>query len=907
MDSSRVFLFILAGMIIGAWAGGSSDTLLGLVAGGVIGLLLARLQQLERRIQDLDFNRAFKSPAPTATEAPVVEPEPHDTQVPMDAPPPDGLPVDEAEQAWSSAGGTDGRRSTSAWQQPGPSLLAIGLERARDWLTQGNVPVKVGLIVSFVGFSFLLKYAVERNLILLSLEARLIAAGLFGLVLLVIGWRLRNRVRTYALSLQGGGLGILFLTIFFAFRIWSLLPSGLAFSLLALLALATGVLALLQDARILAIFATAGGFLAPVLASTEPGSHVALFSYYLVINGAVLGLSWFKAWRSLNLLGWVFTFAIGCFWGYQHYRPDLFISTEPFLLLFFLIYNAIAIGFALRQPPERIGLVDGTLVFGTPVVVFAVQAALLRDSEYGLAWSAVALAAFYALTALVLLRSKGPALRLLVESYQALAVVFVTLAIPLALDARWTAAAWALEGAALIWIGVRQSHHLANFAGGLLIFAAGLGFIDDGWRSGRGLPVLNGNVLGGALVSLSALFGSRLLSRFDGGKSRPYSLLRSAYSLTTLGLFLWGMAWWLGTGLIESLDRTTRFSELHIYLLFLAASTLIALQVDRLRDWPYLRRAGLALLPLLALIGLWDLIEKQHVLYGIGWLAWPLAWCIQGVLLKQLDDRDAISWSALHLASTLLLTLLFAVEWQWQVGQHASETWAAATGIAVAGLVPGLILRMQGSSRWPVAQHPPAYETAVILIVSLQVGLLTALGIAAPGNSSPLFYLPLFNPNDLAIIAVGGSTVLLLRLLREGAAPGLANVLRAYLALGFFVMTTTALVRGVYHLHGGSWRWDALFESVMVQTSLSIYWGILGFGGMIWGARRKQRAIWLTGAAFMALVVLKLFAVDLTQTGTVERIVSFIGVGILLLIVGYFAPAPPRQRAKEPAHKAGPS
>lgn len=90
------------------------------------------------------------------------------------------------------------------------------------------------------------------------------------------------------------------------------------------------------------------------------------------------------------------------------------------------------------------------------------------------------------------------------------------------------------------------------------------------------------------------------------------------------------------------------------------------------------------------------------------------------------------------------------------------------------------------------------------------------------------------------------------------------------------------------------WNSDALFNSIIVQTALSIYWGLLGFIGMLWGARSVRRSIWLTGAGFMTLVVLKLFAVDLGNTGTVERIISFIGIGALLLVVGYFAPAPPR-------------
>jgi uncharacterized membrane protein len=66
---------------------------------------------------------------------------------------------------------------------------------------------------------------------------------------------------------------------------------------------------------------------------------------------------------------------------------------------------------------------------------------------------------------------------------------------------------------------------------------------------------------------------------------------------------------------------------------------------------------------------------------------------------------------------------------------------------------------------------------------------------------------------------------------------------------------------------------------------------------MIWGARNINRWVWLGGTSLMGLVVLKLFIVDLGNTGTVARIISFLGVGALLLVVGYFAPAPPRSAA----------
>ena len=64
---------------------------------------------------------------------------------------------------------------------------------------------------------------------------------------------------------------------------------------------------------------------------------------------------------------------------------------------------------------------------------------------------------------------------------------------------------------------------------------------------------------------------------------------------------------------------------------------------------------------------------------------------------------------------------------------------------------------------------------------------------------------------------------------------------------------------------------------------------------MMLGARKHLRKIWIAGAIVMAAVVVKLFMFDLANTGTVERIISFISVGLLLLVVGYFSPVPPAQ------------
>jgi uncharacterized membrane protein len=63
---------------------------------------------------------------------------------------------------------------------------------------------------------------------------------------------------------------------------------------------------------------------------------------------------------------------------------------------------------------------------------------------------------------------------------------------------------------------------------------------------------------------------------------------------------------------------------------------------------------------------------------------------------------------------------------------------------------------------------------------------------------------------------------------------------------------------------------------------------------MVVATRLRIRRLWIVGGSLMAVVVAKLFLLDLSNIGGVERIVSFIGVGVLMLLIGYLSPVPPR-------------
>jgi uncharacterized membrane protein len=884
-------IFIIAGGILGLSLGGIGQEMLGIVAGAGIGYLFAQRFSLQKDIRDLRdrVTRLADRPPPdrpvAAAPKPVTEPEP--VQRPLapiasestDLPAPD--PVVQSQPRAAAA------KSTPAAPSPVENIIAA----AKRWLTTGNVPVKLGVIVSFFGVAFLLKYAVDRQMLIVPIELRYLGVAMGAGAMLAFGWRLRSKLRVYALSLQGGGIGVLFLTIFAAFRLHPLLPAPFAFFLLIALTAFAGVLAVLQDARALAVLGIVGGFLAPVLISTGSGNHVGLFSYYLLLNAAILGIAWFRAWRFLNVIGFVFTFGVGTLWGFKYYKPELFASTEPFLIAYFVFYQAIAILFAFRQPPKLRGVVDGTLIFGTPVIAFALQSQLVENTEYGLAISSIAVAIFYTLIAIWLHKSQGKQMRLLIESFIALGVAFATIAIPLALDGRWTATAWALEGAALVWVGVRQQGLLAKLTGAALLGAAGIAYMNHGWPDDAGMPILNGDFLGGMLIGVASLFSARYLA----ADKTPIRWQR----LMSVPLLVWGLGWWGCIGVIEIMQQGLNNYRLHMITVFIAISVGALAWIARRFDWTAARRATLAYLPLLPIVAVLYLLDDKQFFAGFGLLAWTIATIAHFGLLRAYDNGRGRIEGAWHFAGALFLVGLFAYEIVWRMDEAGfSDVWAISCALLMPLAGAMLIVYARERFAWPLQRYWTAYLAAAGILISAQLLLVGAAGIDNAGNPAPLPYVPVLNPFDVLTI-VGLVVALRFLLIARSTSNWLDdNRDRGVLviwALAAFVLTTISVVRGVHHFSSVSWHESALTSSVFVQSALSIYWAILGFSGMIWGARRTNRWIWLAGTALMALVVIKLFLVDLGNTGTVARIVSFLGVGVLLLVVGYLAPAPPRK------------
>ncbi len=172
------------------------------------------------------------------------------------------------------------------------------------------------------------------------------------------------------------------------------------------------------------------------------------------------------------------------------------------------------------------------------------------------------------------------------------------------------------------------------------------------------------------------------------------------------------------------------------------------------------------------------------------------------------------------------------------------------------------------------------------------------------GAADPLPYLPLLNPLELGLLITLTGIVSWTRqhLPQLGVSEGRAQKTALVIAgASLFALITAMVLRTAHHWLGVAWYPDALFESMRVQAGLSIVWTLMALALMIGGHLRARRDLWIAGAALIGVVVAKLFFVELSNRGGLERIISFIGVGVLLLVVGYFAPLPPRHPARDKA------
>jgi uncharacterized membrane protein len=221
--------------------------------------------------------------------------------------------------------------------------------------------------------------------------------------------------------------------------------------------------------------------------------------------------------------------------------------------------------------------------------------------------------------------------------------------------------------------------------------------------------------------------------------------------------------------------------------------------------------------------------------------------------------------------------------------------------------VPGVLIAVFAARgerlRWPVNAHQRGYLYlgALPLAVFLLCWIVAA-NFISNGNPAPLPYVPIINPLDIAqfgaLLALAIWYVRVKGLVMPGVVLPSTQTALTLLGIVLFIALNGVLLRTLHHYADVPFRFNRMMSSTLVQASFSLFWSLLALAAMFLANKRGLRALWFVGAALLAVVIAKLALIDLSNTGTVARIVSFIGVGLFCVVIGYFAPVPPKAKAE---------
>jgi uncharacterized membrane protein len=375
-----------------------------------------------------------------------------------------------------------GAGTPAAPQKPLPQRLStpltssagdvVNLERkiGQDWLN------RIGIIAILIGVSYFLKYAFENNWI--GPSGR-VTIGLFaGIALVVWSEKLRSLGhKAFSYSLKAVGIGTLYLSLWGAFQIYRLVPAWAAFVAMVLVTAATITLAIAEDAELLGSFALIGGFATPLLLSTGQNREIVLFSYVCVLDLAILAMAIAKPWRRLLWGSFAGTIILYGGWYAEFYTANQRSTTVLFACLMAAIFAVVPVATrheqSTRFPGPSITLT--LLPLSNAAALFLALYQVYEGQTATLTWYALALAAVYlGISSAFRRRLSNRDTRFVSVLHVAIAVAFITIAIPLKLNAHWVTLGWLIESAVLLWISVRIGTHFLRY---LAITALALGIL----------------------------------------------------------------------------------------------------------------------------------------------------------------------------------------------------------------------------------------------------------------------------------------------------------------------------------------------------------------------------------------------------------------------------------------------
>ena len=442
-------------------------------------LLIRRIYALEQRLAQIEKGLSALSAA--ASAPPVREPAEPPASVahaPIPASPPLSVPLPSqpARPSVVSAPLSPAHAPTPVHEHAPAFSSSLSSATAARHGRDGNFEeVVAGRWLNYVGIlallfavTFFLKYAFDNNWV--GPRGRVGIGLLAGSILYPWSHHLLDRgYKYFSEGIAGLGAAVLYLSLWAGWHYYHIFPQDIAFVAMIVVTAVTLVVAVGRNSERIAFLALVGGLITPMLVSTGENHEVSLFTYLTILGAGVLGIAWVRDWKSLPPVQFLATLVY--FWGWysEFYRADELATTVLFATVFFILFAALPV-VRSRRDGELSGLEAAIVLLNSLAYLVALRMMLWPDDRWALTVAVLALAAAHLAAERMLPEKRGTEVRLARILYAGLALTFVTLAIPIRLDGRWITIAWAVQGAVLIWSGLRAQFSAMRWAG-LVLFA----------------------------------------------------------------------------------------------------------------------------------------------------------------------------------------------------------------------------------------------------------------------------------------------------------------------------------------------------------------------------------------------------------------------------------------------------
>jgi uncharacterized membrane protein len=544
---------------------------------------------------------------------------------------------------------------------------------------------RIGIIAMLIGVAWFLKFAFDNHWV--GPAGRILIGLLSGAAL--IAWSERFRSKGYAAfsySLKAVGSGVLYLSLWAAFSLYHLIPPGVAFAGMVLVTAFNAFIAWRQSAELLAVYAIVGAFSTPLLLSTGRNEEVFLFSYLLMMNAATMALLVLKGWNRLLVLSFIGTVAFYWGWYWQFYAPAAFVTTTVFLSLFVLLFAAATVLARQRRAhPEQDDAARVLVSLANAAFGFLGFYAMLSQNGSGrntaLAWCSVGFGAFYLAVRKWMERTPiaGSRLASLSDIQLSIAIVFLTLAVPLAVHGHWVTVGWMAEGAVLVWVATRLRTRLMQvLAGGAL--SLGLISLAMDATIGQTRVLWNTRLLSFA-VSIAAMFIVTALARGEAKREGTatsaggWEFLAQTGAVIARALVMIAVLleihtyWWSGPPPAAGMaDLRSPGSLLGSAIWLMAASGAIVWVAARRRaslsqsaspqTWTQLAEAICWFAAGLVVLFIGMFYQQQQVIWNLRFVAFVVAVASIVWAGRQVRGRAPIGGSQLYIGASVVATVL---------------------------------------------------------------------------------------------------------------------------------------------------------------------------------------------------------------------------------------------------------